>query len=57
MRQAAGEAGIELEEGVYIGLTGPSYETPAEIRMLEAGAGTPWACRLCSRPLRPDGRD
>jgi len=25
---------IELREGVYAGLTGPSYETPAEIRML-----------------------
>jgi purine-nucleoside phosphorylase len=26
--------GIALEEGVYAGLVGPSYETPAEIRML-----------------------
>ena len=25
--------GIELQEGVYIALTGPSYETPAEVRM------------------------
>ncbi len=34
---AAGAAeGIELEEGVYVGLTGPSYETPAEVRMLHA---------------------
>src|SRR5208337_4304248 len=24
----------KLQEGVYVGLTGPSYETPAEIRML-----------------------
>jgi purine-nucleoside phosphorylase len=39
MRRAAGEAGIELEEGVYIGLTGPSYETPAEIRMLRGWGG------------------
>jgi len=32
---AAGEReGIELAEGVYAGLLGPSYETPAEIRML-----------------------
>lgn len=30
-----GEAsGIPLKEGVYAGLLGPSYETPAEIRML-----------------------
>lgn len=28
-------AGIRLEDGVYAGLMGPSYETPAEIRMLE----------------------
>ena len=33
-RAAAREAGIALEEGVYAGLLGPSYETPAEIRML-----------------------
>ena len=26
---------IGLEEGVYVGLLGPSYETPAEIRMLQ----------------------
>jgi purine-nucleoside phosphorylase len=30
----AKEQGIALEEGVYAGLLGPSYETPAEIRML-----------------------
>ncbi len=31
----AGRAeGIALEEGVYAGLLGPSYETPAEVRML-----------------------
>jgi purine-nucleoside phosphorylase len=36
MRRAAQEEGIRLEEGVYAGLTGPSYETPAEVRMLRA---------------------
>ena len=36
---AAGKAeGVPLEDGVYIGLTGPNYETPAEVRML-AGLG------------------
>ena len=25
--------GIDLQEGVYMALTGPSYETPAEVRM------------------------
>ena len=33
-RQVAGEQGISLREGVYAGLLGPSYETPAEVRML-----------------------
>jgi purine-nucleoside phosphorylase len=30
------ELGINLREGVYAGLLGPSYETPAEIRYLKA---------------------
>ena len=29
---------VELREGIYIGLVGPNYETPAEVRML-AGLG------------------
>jgi purine-nucleoside phosphorylase len=29
---AAGELGLILEHGVYVGWHGPSYETPAEIR-------------------------
>jgi purine-nucleoside phosphorylase len=33
---AAQKLGIELRQGVYAWLTGPSYETPAEIRMLQA---------------------
>ncbi len=35
-REAAREAGFTLREGVYAGLLGPTYETPAEIRMLRA---------------------
>lgn len=34
-RDVAREARIALDEGVYVGLLGPSYETPAEIRMLQ----------------------
>jgi purine-nucleoside phosphorylase len=34
-REAAARLGIQLAEGVYAGLLGPSYETPAEVRMLE----------------------
>jgi purine-nucleoside phosphorylase len=33
-REVAAELGIELEEGVYMALQGPNYETPAEIRMM-----------------------
>ncbi len=35
-RAAARETRAPLREGVYAGLAGPSYETPAEIRMLRA---------------------
>ncbi|MGZ0053137.1 purine-nucleoside phosphorylase [Brevibacillus gelatini] len=37
--QVAAEQGIQLREGVYVGLLGPSYETPAEIRMLRLLGG------------------
>lgn len=36
IRQAAKENSIYLQEGVYAQLTGPSYESPAEIRMLRS---------------------
>jgi purine-nucleoside phosphorylase len=34
-REVARRHGIALEEGVYLQLLGPSYETPAEVRMVE----------------------
>lgn len=34
IRNTAKENHISIKEGVYVQLTGPSYETPAEIRML-----------------------
>lgn len=34
-RSVAAGLGAHLEEGTYCGLLGPSYETPAEVRMLE----------------------
>jgi purine-nucleoside phosphorylase len=37
---AAGEAGFEVREGVYAACLGPSFETPAEIRMLQTMGGT-----------------
>ena len=37
---AAGRAeGVELAEGVYVGLTGPNYETPAEVRLFASMGG------------------
>lgn len=33
VKATAGQLGIKLQEGVYLQLTGPSFETPAEIRM------------------------
>jgi xanthosine phosphorylase len=32
LRAAASETGVALAEGVYLAVTGPSFETPAEIR-------------------------
>ena len=37
---AAGDAeGVQLAEGVYVGLVGPNYETPAEVRLYAALGG------------------
>ncbi len=33
-REVAAEQGVALREGVYVGLSGPTFETPAEVRML-----------------------
>ncbi len=47
-RAVAEETGVALQEGVYIGLSGPSFETPAELRFLRAlgvdavGMSTVW---------------
>lgn len=35
-REAAKNANLELREGVYVWLAGPSFETPAELRYLRA---------------------
>jgi purine-nucleoside phosphorylase len=34
LHAAAAAEGVEMAEGIYAGLLGPSYETPAEVRML-----------------------
>ncbi len=35
-RKVAGEEGVPLDEGVYICLAGPSFETPADLRFLRS---------------------
>lgn len=48
IRQAARNTKVSLQSGVYMQFTGPSYETPAEIRMCRAlggdAAGMSTAC-------------
>jgi purine-nucleoside phosphorylase len=39
LHAAAAAEGVEMREGFYVGLTGPTYETPAEVRMLAALGG------------------
>lgn len=34
LAESAAAAGVAVSEGVYFGLSGPNYETPAEVRML-----------------------
>jgi purine-nucleoside phosphorylase len=36
LRRAAGQEKIRLHEGVYVWFSGPSFETPAEIRMIKS---------------------
>jgi purine-nucleoside phosphorylase len=35
VKEAAGASGITVQEGIYAAMPGPTYETPAEIRMLQ----------------------
>lgn len=48
IKQAARNVGVSLQQGVYMQFTGPSYETPAEVRMCRTlggdAAGMSTAC-------------
>ena len=44
LQAAARTAEVDLPEGVYVWLSGPSFETPAEIRMIQAPGVTSSAC-------------
>jgi purine-nucleoside phosphorylase len=35
VKEAAASQNIALQEGVYVAMPGPTYETPAEVRMLQ----------------------
>ncbi len=35
VKNVAASAGISLQEGVYVAMPGPTYETPAEVKMLQ----------------------
>ncbi len=35
VKKVAASAGIALQEGVYVAMPGPTYETPAEVKMLQ----------------------
>jgi len=39
IKREAEKLGIRLQEGVYVQLTGPAYETPAEVRMCRIWGG------------------
>ena len=39
VKEKADKLGIKLREGVYVQLTGPQYETPAEVRMCKIFGG------------------
>ena len=38
-REAAESVGVTVQEGVYCGVIGPSFETPAEVRMVRTLGG------------------
>jgi purine-nucleoside phosphorylase len=38
-KEAAEKLNIKIQEGVYVGNTGPTYETPAEVRLIRTLGG------------------
>ena len=54
--RVADELSVPVQEGVYLGLLGPSFETPAEIRMFRTWGADTVAMSVCEVPvtgLRP----
>ena len=50
-RETADELGIRVQEGVYLGLLGPSFETPAEIRAFRAWGAATVAMSVCEEVI------
>ena len=50
-RRIADEGGIRLQEGVYLGLLGPSFETPAEIRAFRVWGADTVAMSVCEEVI------
>ncbi len=48
---SAAEHNVRVQEGVYIGLLGPSFETPAEIRMFRAWGADTVAMSVCEEVI------
>jgi len=55
--EIAKEKDIKLQHGVYIGLQGPTFETPAEYNFLRIIGGDAWACLLFPRSSWPTTRE
>ena len=50
-RETAADLAIPVQEGVYLGLLGPSFETPAEIRMFRAWGADTVAMSVCEEVI------
>ena len=50
-RETADELGIRVQEGVYLGLLGPSFETPAEIRAFRTWGADTVAMSVCEEVI------
>ena len=49
--KVADERGVAVQEGVYLGLLGPSFETPAEIRAFRAWGADTVAMSVCEEVI------
>lgn len=47
----AAECGVSVQEGIYLGALGPSFETPAEIRMFRSWGADTVAMSVCEEVI------